>query len=285
MSCKSFAIVNTKGGVGKTTFTANFGGILADMGKKVLLIDADFQPSLSSHFEIIKKAPNGLKELITSQSADGCISKTAINNLDIIVSNDPDATLITWLRQGSTHYLYLAHSINEIKQSGKYDYILIDSEGVSKSELQESVIVCADVLLAPVIPDYKPAREFSRGFIRTLTRVKPPEFMKHIYSVPPTMVFFNAKDRTNDNKAVIEELRGEFVDGTIHGSDFEISIMNTLIPDMGAYNKACGLRQPVHRVERKRYGSTTPSALETMASFAYELCPELIGIEPVIPSV
>ncbi len=285
MSCKIFAIVNTKGGVGKTTFTANLGGILADMGKKVLLIDSDFQPSLSSHYEITQQSQHGLIEFITLGLAKECISKTSIKNLDIILSNDPDLTLITWLRQGSTHFLYLANSVNEISESGDYDYILIDSEGVSKSELQESVIVSADVLLAPLSPDYKPAREFSRGFIRTLNRVKPPKLMENMYSIPPTKVFFNAKDRTNDNKAVIEEIRCEFESGTIHGSEFEISIMDTLIPDMAAYNKACGLRQPVHRVERKRInGSPTPCALETMLSLVHELCPELIGTEPVIPA-
>ena len=286
MSCKTYAIVNTKGGVGKTTFSANLGGMIADMSKRVLLIDADFQPSLSSHYKITEKSKYGLKEFITLGLLEECISKTSIENLDIIVSNDPDADLINWLRQGSTNFLYLANAISKLSESGKYDYIIIDSEGVSKSELQESVIVAADVLIAPIIPDYKPAREFSRGFIRTLNRVKPPELWKNLYEVPPTLVFFNAKDRTNDNKAVIEELRNEFKDGTIHGSDFQISVMDTLIPEMSAYNKACGLRQPVHRVERKRRnGSPTPCALETMLEFVYELCPELSGINPEIPSV
>ena len=45
---KTYGIVSTKGGVGKTTVAANLGGILADMNQRVLLIDADFQQSLSS---------------------------------------------------------------------------------------------------------------------------------------------------------------------------------------------------------------------------------------------
>ena len=47
-----FGVVATKGGVGKTTVAANLGGLLADIGYRVLLIDADVQPSLSRYFAL-----------------------------------------------------------------------------------------------------------------------------------------------------------------------------------------------------------------------------------------
>jgi chromosome partitioning related protein ParA len=47
-----FTITSTKGGVGKTTLTANLGALLADMGLRVLLVDADVQPSLSKYFPL-----------------------------------------------------------------------------------------------------------------------------------------------------------------------------------------------------------------------------------------
>lgn len=276
---KVFAVVNTKGGAGKTTFTANFGGILADMGQRVLLVDADFQPSLSSHFKIKERASHGLKHFVTNGAYQDCISKTEIDNLDVIISDDPDLELETWLRRGATNFLCLRSVIMELKASGLYDYIIIDSEGTVKSEMQESIIVAADKLLAPIIPHYKPAKEFTRGFVRTLNRVKPPRGMEHMYQVPETTVFINAKDRTNDNANVDGHIRDHFKDGTIHGSDFKISVMDTTIPNLASYNKACGLQQPVHRVEKKRYNTSTPSALETMMAFVYEICPELTGVE------
>ncbi len=52
-------IMSTKGGVGKTTLTANLGGLLADLGKRVLLIDADVQPSLSKYFPLGCQQPAG----------------------------------------------------------------------------------------------------------------------------------------------------------------------------------------------------------------------------------
>lgn len=42
----TITVVSTKGGVGKTTLAANLGGLLRDIGLRVLLIDADVQPSL-----------------------------------------------------------------------------------------------------------------------------------------------------------------------------------------------------------------------------------------------
>ena len=41
-------VVSTKGGVGKTILTANLSGLLADMGLRVLMVDADIQSSLTS---------------------------------------------------------------------------------------------------------------------------------------------------------------------------------------------------------------------------------------------
>ncbi|MDY0073526.1 MAG: ParA family protein, partial [Thauera sp.] len=47
-----FSTIATKGGVGKTTISANIGALIADMGLRVLLVDADIQASLSKFYEI-----------------------------------------------------------------------------------------------------------------------------------------------------------------------------------------------------------------------------------------
>ena len=46
------AIASSKGGVGKTTTAANLGGFAADAGLRVLLLDLDVQPTLSSYFAL-----------------------------------------------------------------------------------------------------------------------------------------------------------------------------------------------------------------------------------------
>ena len=61
-NCKVIAVINQKGGVGKTTTVANLGVCLAQEGKRVLLIDADPQGSLTLNLGI--KDPDGLEETI-----------------------------------------------------------------------------------------------------------------------------------------------------------------------------------------------------------------------------
>ena len=69
-----FATVSTKGGVGKTTLTANLGALLADLGMRVLMIDADVQPSLTRYFPIARRAPHGLTEIVTQGTiGEDCI--------------------------------------------------------------------------------------------------------------------------------------------------------------------------------------------------------------------
>lgn len=59
----SITVTSTKGGVGNTTLTANLGAYLADLGQRVLLIDADPQPTLSSYFP-----PKGARPTVSPTS-------------------------------------------------------------------------------------------------------------------------------------------------------------------------------------------------------------------------
>lgn len=85
----TFTIVSTKGGVGKTTLAANLGALFADMGLRVLLVDADIQPSLSKYFKMRHESDYGLTKVITTGIiTPDCISRTHIDGLDIIRSDD-----------------------------------------------------------------------------------------------------------------------------------------------------------------------------------------------------
>src|SRR5438477_10089591 len=104
----TFAVVSTKGGVGKTTQSANFGGLLADLGMRVLLVDADVQPSLSRYFHVGARAPSGLTAVMKQGAVTAdCISAlvlppptsdakypqlNASGRLDIVISDAPEGT-------------------------------------------------------------------------------------------------------------------------------------------------------------------------------------------------
>ena len=85
-------VVSTKGGIGKTTVTANLSAVLADMGFRVLMIDTDTQASLSKFYPIHYRAPNGVVELLFGKNDESVIQSTISNtvypNLDIVLSNN-----------------------------------------------------------------------------------------------------------------------------------------------------------------------------------------------------
>ncbi|CDI94426.1 chromosome partitioning protein [Pseudomonas aeruginosa PA38182] len=93
------SIISTKGGVGKTTTAANLGGFIADAGLRVLLLDLDVQPTLSSYFTLDVRAPAGIYEMLAfnERRIKQLVSRTAIAGLDLVLSNDDRGELNTLL--------------------------------------------------------------------------------------------------------------------------------------------------------------------------------------------
>lgn len=123
------SVVNQKGGVGKTTTAVNVGAGLANLGKKVLLIDMDPQANLTYHLinKNIYQLPADetiyeiLKENKSKKIDDILIEK---NNVDIVPSSIILGKLQRELLNRFGRERILAKSISKVKK--KYDYILID---------------------------------------------------------------------------------------------------------------------------------------------------------------
>jgi chromosome partitioning related protein ParA len=106
------SVVSTKGGVGKTTVAANLGGLLADAGLRVLLLDLDSQPTLSSYYALRHEAVAGAYECIALNLTDPAqlISTTTVVGLDLILSNDDQARLSTLLLHAPDGWTNIKHA-------------------------------------------------------------------------------------------------------------------------------------------------------------------------------
>ena len=157
-NCKVIAVINQKGGVGKTTTVANLGVCLAQEGKRVLLIDADPQGSLTLNLGI--KDPDGLEEtiahLLREIVEDGTVSPEMgiIHNkegVDLLPSNIELSGLETSLVNVMSREFVLREYISQVKD--RYDYILIDCMP-SLGMLSINALVAADSVIIPCQPNY-----------------------------------------------------------------------------------------------------------------------------------
>lgn len=153
---KTICFANNKGGSGKSTTCANIGYSLSTLGKRVLLIDADMQMNLTLQFfddetslEMAKSGKNIYVGVTEQKDLSDFIVPTEYEGLDMI----PSSTLMSgiefqlftkWQRE-----FILRQGLKSIKESGKYDYILIDAPPTLGCWVMN--IMCAsDHLVIPV---------------------------------------------------------------------------------------------------------------------------------------
>ncbi|MBL8379138.1 MAG: ParA family protein [Burkholderiales bacterium] len=266
-----FTVTSTKGGVGKTTLTANLGALLADMGLRVLLIDADVQPSLSKYFPLATPKPlAGLTEVIVrGEVTSQCITPTLYRNLDIVVSDDPEGNLPHWLLNRIDRGFRLRFALQSAAVVGAYDCVLIDTQGAI-GPLQDAAVLAADILVSPITPEILSAREFKDGTMELLDRLEPGSALGA--TLGPMKAVIYRQDRTADARTIASGIRDDFI--KLKG---RVSVLETVVPHAKAYKEAATLRIPVHRHERKREG-VTPSASTVMHQLAWELIPSLLGV-------
>jgi chromosome partitioning related protein ParA len=144
---------------------------------------------------------------------------------------------------------------------------VLDTQG-SLSALQDAAVLAADLLISPLPPEMLSAREFSRGTIGMLDRLRPMERLN--VPVPPLVAVLNRIDRTRNAAQIAAALRDEI----FTEAQGRIRLLDTVIPNLVAYREAASLGVPVHRHESSRpSGRAAPAALETMLALARELLP------------
>jgi len=274
-----YTIASTKGGVGKTTLTANLGALLADMGLRVLLIDADVQPSLSKYFPMSPPQPvAGLTEVIVrGEVLAESITPTVYPNLHLVASDDPEGRLPNWLLGRIDRGFRLRQALRTGLVPSAYDCVLIDTPGAI-GPLQDAAVMAADVLISPITPEILSAREFRDGTMELLARLEPGSALGA--PLAPVKAVIYRQDRTADARLIVAGIAREFDRPHDHPNDRHykrVSLLKTVVPHAKAYKEAATLRVPVHQHERRREG-TMPSAWSVMHSLAWELMPSLRGV-------
>lgn len=160
----TIAIINSKGGVGKTTTAANVGACMALMGKKVLLVDLDQQRNLSQSFNIPPQ--NTIYDLL--KDTDGVSPTEILPSLHLLPSEKKLAEFEVELVGKMARESILKKRLQAFESV--YDFIIIDCSP-SVGLLTINALTACDKVLIPLQAQYL-AMEGVKALTDTLVDVK-----------------------------------------------------------------------------------------------------------------
>ncbi|HAM16241.1 MAG TPA: cobyrinic acid a,c-diamide synthase [Eggerthellaceae bacterium] len=164
------AIINQKGGVGKSTTAVNLSAALGEMGKKVLLVDLDPQGNSTSGLGIEKKQLKACvyNVLLEDLSMRDAVIASVMQNLDLVPATINLAGAEVELVSEMARESRLKDAIAELR--GAYDYVFIDCPP-SLGLLTVNSLVAADKLIIPIQTEFY-ALEGVTKLLESMKRVK-----------------------------------------------------------------------------------------------------------------
>ena len=192
---RKIAIINFKGGTGKTTTAVNLSFALSLKSYKVLIVDLDTQGTVSNWFGL--NPENTLYELLTGRvELKDCIYQ-ARNNLDIIASNKYLARLeLILAKEKDTEKVF----DKKLKTLRGYDFIFLDCPP-SLNIINTNALEYADEVFLPVSMDYLALRG-----VKQVMDLLPGDIK--LTKIIPT--FYD--QRTRKSKEILEDLKDFFKD-------------------------------------------------------------------------
>ncbi len=243
---KVIAILNQKGGVGKSTTTINLGAALGELGKQVLLIDFDPQGNTSSGLGIEKnRLEQCIYDVLLGETAlTDVIIPDVCDNLDVVPATINLAGAEVELVAEMARENRLKEAIGAIR--GRYDYVFIDCPP-SLGLLTVNALVAADKLLIPIQCEFY-ALEGVTKLLDSMKRVKAhlnPSL--DIFGVLLTMY----DGRTTLSKQVENEVR----------SFFNKKVFDIVIPRTVKISEAPSFGQPITQYDPAGKGAESYSVL------------------------
>ncbi len=208
------AIANAKGGVAKTTTTLSLGASLAEMGRKVLLIDLDPHANLTLSLGFkpasFERTVAGL--LLGNDDLNGAVIPTNFRDLELVPSNQE-------LNLAEPHLLvradYMMLLDATLKDSQSYDTIILDCPPTTGT-LTKNALSAADLLIIPTQPEYFSAHAL-RDMLNLILAIRQENNPKLRYRILLTMV----DKRNRIHRSLAEQIRTAFNEAIY---DIEIEI-------------------------------------------------------------
>lgn len=203
---KAIAIFNQKGGVGKTTTNINLGACLANLGKKVLILDIDPQGNTTSGIGINKRELKFTTyDLLIQDQFDTkqAILKTGVKGLHIIPASVDLAGAEIELVQVEGREKSLKKAIKKVRNS--YDFIFIDCPP-SLGLLTINSLTAVESVLVPIQCEFY-ALEGVSQLVSTIELVRK-SLNKHLKIEGVVLSMFDG--RTNLSVQVVQEVKKYF---------------------------------------------------------------------------